>query len=331
MTNSYSTIADMLKQQDGDGNITANIIEMLAPTCNLINDAHVSECNNKTSNISVIRTSMPEPTFRTFYRGAAYTKSGVNQVTDTCGQLTDYSRVDKALCDIQKNPAQYRLNEAKAHLMGFQKKIMQTLLYGDMKKDPLAIDGFATRFGKKNTAENTVGKQIVDGGATGSTACTSVFAITFGENDAKLIYPEGTQAGIQHTDKGVETVHTNDGKAYEAYVDYYEWWVGLAVGNYKSSARLANISVEALRAGTVDCESLLLDLYYTIDEFREQGINNTYLYAHPELVKALHKKILNKTNVNLTLDDVGGKKTVKFIDIPIRSTREVSITESVVG
>lgn len=330
MTNSYSTIADMLKQQDGDGKITSKIIEMLAPSCDLINDAFVAECNNKTSNISTIRTAIPEPEFRTFYRGAAFSKSGNNQVTDTCGQLTDYSRVDKSLCDIQKNPAQYRLNEAKAHLLGFHKKIMKSLLYGDMKKDPLGFDGLSTRFGKKSSVLNSVGAQIVDGGAS-SGDCTSVFLITWGENDTKLLYPEGTTAGIKHVDKGQETVHTAEGKAYEAYIDYYEWWVGLAMGNYKSSARLANISVSALRAGTVDVENLLLDLYYAVDDDREKGLNNSYIYANKEVIKALHKKILNKTNVNVSYEQAGGKPIMKFIDIPLRSCKEVKLDEAVVA
>lgn len=329
MTNSYSTIADMLKQQEGDGNITSKIIEMLAPTCDLINDAYVAECNNKTSNITTIRASLPEPEFRTFYRGAKFTKSATKQIVDTCGQLTDYSNVDKSLCDIQKNPAQYRLNEGEAYLQGFHAKIMKTLLYGDLKKDVLAFDGFATRYGKKNSAENSIGNQIVDAGATGDALCTSVYAVTFGEKHTKLLYPENTHAGILHKDLGEVTADDIDGKKYQAYRDYYEWWVGLAVGNYKSSARLANIPVEKLRAGTVDIENLLIDLYYKIKDDKAGG--NTFFYANSEVCKALHKKAISKTNVNLSLEQIGGKQIVHFIDIPIRSCKEVRIDEKVVN
>lgn len=329
MTNSYSTIADMLKQQDGDGNITSKIIEMLAPSCDLINDAYVSECNNKTSNITTIRASLPEPEFRTFYRGAKFTKSANKQVVDTCGQLTDYSCVDKSLCDIQKNPAQYRLNEGEAHLQGFHKKIMKTLLYGDMKKDVLGFDGFATRYAKKNSAENSIGNQIVDAGTTGDALCTSVYAVTFGEKHTKLLYPENTHAGITHKDLGEVTEEDVERGKYQAYRDYYEWWVGLAVGNYKSSARLANISITDLRAGTVDIENLLIDLYYKINSDREGG--KTFFYANDEVCKALHKKAASKTNVHLSLEEIGGKPVVHFIDIPIRSCKEVRNDEKVVS
>lgn len=329
MAHSYSSIADMLKQQEGDGSITANIIELLKPSCDLINDAYVAECNNKTSNISTIRTSIPEPEFRGFYRGASFTKSDNRQVVDTCGQLTGYSNVDKSLCDIQKNPAQYRLNEAEAHLQGFHSKIMKTLLYGDMKTDQLGFDGFAKRYGKLSTTENSVGNQIVNAGATGAANCTSVYAVTFGDKHTKLIYPEGTKAGITHKDLGEVTAEDANHKFYQAYRDYYEWWVGLAIGNYKSSARLANISVSDLRAGNVDIENLLIDLYYKIKDERNGG--KTFFYANSEVCKALHKKAVAKTNVNLTIEQVGGKPIVYFIDIPIRSTKEIKNDEAVVS
>lgn len=330
MTNSYSSLADVFTQTDGKGNITSKVIELLAPACDLINDAYVGECNSKDSNVSIIRTSMPEPEFRAYYQGAAKTSSKTRKVVDTCGQLTDYSVVDKTLCDRQKNPGQFRLNEAKAHLMGFQKKIMKTMLYGDTKNSPLGFDGFARRYSKIDTKENSIGKQIIDGGAT-SGDCTSVFFITFGENDTKLLYPEGSKAGIIHQNLGEVTEKDENNKEYQAYKDYWEWTVGLAVGNYKSNARIANISVEKLRSGEVDVESLLLDAYYAIDDDREKGSNNTFIYASKEFYKALHKKILNKTNVNLTYGDVGGKKILQFIDIPLRSCKEISMAESVVS
>ena len=330
MTNSYTTLAGMFTQQDGEGNIASKVIEMLAPACDLINDAYVGECNSKDSNVSVIRTKLPEPEFRAFYQGAKKTASATRKVVDTCGQLTDYSVVDKTLCDRQKNPGQYRLNEAQAHLMGFQKKIMKSMLYGDTKSDPLGFDGLARRYGKKSTTENTIGKQIIDGGAT-SGACTSVFLITFGENDTKLLYPEGSKAGIIHENCGVVQERDDKGKEFQAYKDYWEWNVGLAVGNFKSNARVANISVEELRKGNIDCESLLLDLYYATDDDRVNGLNKSFIYASKEFYKQLHKKILNKTNVNLSFGDYAGKKVMQFIDIPLRSCKEIRMDEDVVS
>lgn len=329
--NSYHTVADTLKETDGEGKIVSNIIEMLAPSSALIEDAYIQECNNKTSHISVIRTSIPEPQFRKFYQGAAATDPKSKQVVDTCGQLTDYSIVDASLCDIQKNPAQYRLNQAKGHLQGFTKKIMDSVLYGEKKTNPAGIDGLASRYNKIETKENSIGAQVIDGGATGDAACTSVFAITWGDEHAKLIYPEGTQAGIKHLNRGEVDAKDAQGKEYRAYKDYFEWWFGLSLGNYKSSARLANIDVTELRKGTIDVENLLLDLYYAVDDDREKGSGNTFIYANKEFYKALHKKILNKQNVNLSFSEVGGKKIMQFIDMPIRSCKEVRLDEAVVA
>lgn len=330
MTNSYTTLAGMFTQQDGKGNIASQVIEMLAPACDLINDAYVGECNSKDSNVSVIRTKLPEPEFRAFYQGAKKTASDTRKVVDTCGQLTDYSVVDKTLCDRQKNPGQFRLNEAKAHLMGFQKKIMKSMLYGDTMSDPLGFDGLARRYGKKSTAVNTIGKQIIDGGAT-SGACTSVFFVTFGENDTKLLYPEGSEAGIKHDNCGVVQERDAQGREFQAYKDYWEWNVGLAVGNFKSNARVANISVEELRKGNIDCESLLLDLYYATKKDRVDGLNKSFIYASDEFYLQLHKKILNKTNVHLTFDDYAGKEVMRFLGVPLRYCSEIRMDEDVVS
>ena len=45
--------------------------------------------------------------------------------------LDDYSLVDKKLADLNGNTAQFRLNEAEAHIQGMNNKVQTNIFYGN--------------------------------------------------------------------------------------------------------------------------------------------------------------------------------------------------------
>ena len=62
--NTYLTLKDMYSQMEGDGKVTATIIDLFAQSNVILEDAITVECNDGTSHKTTVRNGCPEPEFR---------------------------------------------------------------------------------------------------------------------------------------------------------------------------------------------------------------------------------------------------------------------------
>lgn len=325
----YLTLKDMYAQMEGDGKVTAAIIDLFMSSNAILEDAIAVECNQGTSHKTTVRNGLPQPQFRQFYQGVECQKGDYTPVTDSTSMLDDYSEVDKKLADINGNTAQFRLNEAEAHIQGMNKTAKTNIFYGSKDKNASAFDGLATRYNKLSTKEGELGYQVINAGGTGNNN-TSIFFVTWGDRHTHLIYPKGSKAGLQREDKGQVTVQDAEGRNYEAYRDHFSWDLGLCIRNYRSSARIANIDVTKLSGEDApNLIDLMIDAYYRIEEHAVNG--KTVIYANNTIRTWLHKQAIAKRNVNLTIDNVAGKPIVNFLGLPIKLCSEILNTEQKVA
>ena len=325
----YLTLRDMYAQMEGDGKVTAAIIDLFMSSNAILEDAIAVECNQGTSHKTTVRNGLPPPHFRQFYQGVECQKGDYTPVTDSTSMLDDYSEVDKKLADINGNTAQFRLNEAEAHIQGMNKTAKTNIFYGSKDKNASAFDGLATRYNKLSTKEGELGYQVINAGGTGNSN-TSIFFVTWGDRHTHLIYPKGSKAGLQREDKGQVTVQDAEGRNYEAYRDHFSWDLGLCIRNYRSSARIANIDVTKLSGEDApNLIDLMIDAYYRIEEHAVNG--KTVIYANNTIRTWLHKQAIAKRNVNLTIDNVAGKPIVNFLGLPIKLCSEILNTEQKVA
>lgn len=323
--NSYLSLADLRKQQNKNDEV-ADIIEIMAEQNDMIADAPTFECNEGNSHLTTIRAGLPAPTWRKLYEGVQPTKGTTTQVRDTTGFMEDWSEIDAKLVEKAKNPAKFRMNEAKAHIMGISQELARTMVYGDTATDPEKFTGLAARFGD-TSADN--GAQIVDGGGTGSDN-TSVWFVTWGEQTCHLLYPEGSELGVRRKDLGVETKEKSDGSLYEVYREKFGMDVGMSVRDWRAIARLANIDVSDLTGDAsagADLIDLMIDAYYQLDN-PGMASGNTVIYTSRTVAKFLHKQAMNKTNVELTLEEFAGRKVPMFLGHPIRRMDSILETEA---
>ena len=325
----YLTLKDMYAQMEGDGKVTAAIIDLFMSSNAILEDAIAVECNQGTSHKTTVRNGLPQPQFRQFYQGVECQKGDYTPVTDSTSMLDDYSEVDKKLADINGNTAQFRLNEAEAHIQGMNKTAKTNIFYGSKDKNASAFDGLATRYNKLSTKEGELGYQVINAGGTGNNN-TSIFFVTWGDRHTHLIYPKGSKAGLQREDKGQVTVQDAEGRNYEAYRDHFSWDLGLCIRNYRSSARIANIDITKLSGEDApNLIDLMIDAYYRIEEHAVNG--KTVIYANNTIRTWLHKQAIAKRNVNLTIDNVAGKPIVNFLGLPIKLCSEILNTEQKVA
>lgn len=333
------SLADVLSRTDPDGNIST-IIEVAERSNPLIRHAVYQECNDGSKHQSVIRTGIPEPAFRRYNQGVQPSKSTTVPVVDTTGMIEDYCEVDKSLADLSGNSAAFRASEAAAKMQGFNNFVARNFFYGSTKVTPEGFMGLDARYNDPTAAS---GRQLVNGGGSGSDNASAWF-VTHGPRGCQLLYPKGSAAGFQHNDLGESTKQEGSGatrKLQQIYLDHMKWDIGMALGDWRSCARVCNIDISALTADAAtgaNLLDLLIDAEEELDTASAVGVDmngnlvegKTVLYVSRTVAKFLRKQALNKANVNLTVNEVAGKRVTMWGEYEVHRIDALSETEAAI-
>ena len=324
LTANNPTLLDVAKRLDPEGKIAA-IVEILNATNPVLDDLTFVEGNLPTGHRTTIRTGLPTPTWRKLYGGVQPTKSTTVQVTDSCGMLEAYAEVDKALADLNGNTAAFRLSEDAAHIEAMSQEMASTLFYGNEGTEPEAFTGLAPRYNSKS-AQNA--DNIIDAGGTGSDN-TSIWLCVWGPQTGFGIYPKGSTAGLQMTDKGQVTVENVDGNGgrMEAYRTHYRWDAGLTIRDWRYFVRIANIDVSDLDT-VANTKNIINWMIQASERIPELGKGRAAFYMNRRLREKLRLGILEKISTNLTWETVSGERVMTFDDIPVRRTDALVNTEA---
>ncbi len=315
LNGSALTLLDCAKRTDPKGKI-AYIVEMLAQDNAMLDDALWMECNQKTTHRATMRTSLPTVAWKLLNQGTAPSKSTTAQVQFGTGILEGWSEidVDTIIGDVKKA----RQSEALAHIEAMAQEMQQTMLYGTAA-NPEEFVGFASYYDL--LADNS-GENIVDAGGTGSDNM-SMYLIGWGDRSAYGLFPEGSTAGLDQEDLGIETQETTAGVGglrNRVYREHFKWKAGLCVEDWRKSVRIANIDKSALIADGAGTTVKLIE--YMIDATHRQykpGSVNSAFYCNRVVAKMLDIQAQNKTNAYLTVGIEEGKRKVSFRGIPIRT------------
>jgi hypothetical protein len=322
----YLTLVDLFKQQEGDGKVTAQIIEMLAETNQILDDMVVMPCNNGTKHLTTSRTGLPAGTWRRLYQSVQPTKSVVRQVTDTTGMLESWSEVDSKLVSLSANPGQFRMNESAAFIEGMSNDMANTIFYGNTDTDPEQFMGLAPRFNSLS-AEN--GGQIVDAGGTGGDNC-SIWFVVWGERTCHGLYPASETAGLGREDKGKVTKETSSG-LYDVHREKFTWDLGMSVRDWRYVSRIANIDNSLALAGSVQLYDYMRKAYYQLQQRRVTG-GRAAIYCNTDMLEVLDALASNQgasdSFVRLTRGQLDGKEVVTYRGIPIRECDALLNTEA---
>jgi hypothetical protein len=326
--NSFLGLADVYKRTDQNRNIVP-VIEALNILNPLMEDAVMIEANQGTKHLSTIRTGLPQVTWGKLYQGIPQGKSTTTQVEDTTGFFEGLSTIDERLLEISKSPAEVRMSEAEPYLESMAQEATTNFFYADTATTPERFKGIAARYNAIGSFG--AGNQIIDAGGTGSDN-TSVWFVTWGTNQTSLIYPEGTTAGVSRQDMGRQRVLDDLGNPYFAKEEMFRQHLGCRVGDWRFNARVANISVSAMQAGTLDLFKFLRTAYYRLQTRRNARIGNggmvspgkTVMYANRAVLEYLDALSTNSgqtdNKIRLVPDDLAGKEVQVYRQMPIRET-----------
>ncbi len=320
-----ATLGDVAKRLDKDGKID-KIVEMLKDTNEILEDMQFQEGNLPTGHKTTIRTGLPVAAWRMLNYGVPQSKSQTQQITDTCGMLEAYAEVDKDLADLNNNTAAFRLSEDQAFLQAMNKEMAETLFYGDTSKNPERFLGLAARFSSLDPKKAATAENVIDAGGTGS-KLTSIFLVAWGANTVFGIYPKGSKAGFQHKDLGEVTLQMTlpDGRTgqYQGYRTHYKWDIGLVVRDWRYIVRICNIDL-----ATITDDKLINLMIEASERLPDERLGRPIWYMNRSTRTKLRLARLNKNNVQLSADEVEGKKVLSFDGIPVKRCDGISLTEA---
>ncbi|WP_461521162.1 major capsid protein [Porticoccus sp.] len=324
--NRFVDLIDVYKGQDGMGN-TVPVIEMLNEMNPILDDAIAVECNKGTRHLHTVRTGLPEVSWGKLYQGITQSKSTKAQVEDTTGFVEGLSTVDSRLLALSGDPGAVRLSEAQSYLEAMNQEVGSKLFYGNSASDPEEFMGLAPRFNDLSAAN---GKQIIDAGGVGADN-TSIWFVTWGDNQTQLLYPKGTTAGVSRMDMGEQRVLDGSGNPYYAKEEKFEWHVGVAVKDWRYVSRIANIDVSELQAGNVAVYDFMRKAFYRLQNRRVAG-GRVAIYCNRDVLEALDALATNAgasdSFVRLKPMEIEGKEVQTYRGIPIRETDSLVNTEA---
>jgi len=324
--NSFIGIIDMLKGAGGTDAQIGEVVEALRQLNPLMEDAVTTEANMGTYHRHTIRTGLPDVAWGRIYQGIPQSKSTTQQVDDTTGFVEGLSTIDERLLEIATNPGAVRLSEARSYLESMAQEVQRGFFYHDTATTPERFKGLSARYAK--LGGGGAGNQVIDAGGTGSDNM-SVWFVTHGDPYTTLIHPKGTKAGVTREDMGRQRTTDPNGGVYYVQEELFRQHVGVAVRDWRFNARVANISLSALIAGTVDLNAKMRQAYYKLQGRRAAkmsgdvpSMGRTVIYMNRTAMEALDALSTDRTNGALILkqEELQGQEVTTWRGMPIRET-----------
>lgn len=308
------TLVEVAKRKDPNGEMSA-IVEALNQENAIVQDAVWREANDTFSNKTVRRSALPSGSWRKLNSGVAFEASTTVEMVDVIGLLETWAQNDIETINAFPNPMQARNDEAMAFVEGLGQTMASTMVYGNAATTPEKFTGLAPRMPDIAATTN-----VINEGGTGSDL-TSIYVVDWGPTSAYMVYPKNSMAGLEHKDKGIETVRDSSGNMYEAYVDKFSWKAGLVVKNAKSIARVANI--ESGSSNSFDEDNLI-----TLMNRMTKGPGRR-IYVNQNVMTQMEIRAKDKTNIHYsTVEGIAPGPVTFFKGVPVRLVEQIIQTEA---
>lgn len=334
-----ATLLDIAQQTDPKGNPT-RVIEVLHQMNPLLQVLPAEAANAPMGNRVTIRGALPTVQRTKVNQGVPLSKSGAYQHIDTIGMFEAMADIDikEKLVVGEEAFNNYRWNEESAFHEAFAQQVAEEAIYGDERVNGSGFTGLAARLAALSSLKT--GAQVRSAGLVSGSDGTSIYIVDAGgARGAKVIYPEKgaypaggeATAGLYVRDCGEVPSKDEDQNHLQVYRTHYLWLVGLAIGDPRKIARLANIDVSDANLESPTQGKLIRMLTDILNAMPSPADSKRVLFTSTEIVSAFFKQAMDKSNAALSMQDYLGKPTAHFWGNPIMILDKVSNNESTVA
>lgn len=318
-----ATLYDMAARLGKDGKeADQRVVELQAQTNDIWTVLPFKPCNDGTKEKIMLRNDLPDVAWRMLNSGSMPDKSAVKQASYTTGGLEALAEIDERMLAINRNSNVWRLSENTAHQEAMSQKMCQTIFYGDEKINPAGFTGFSAHYYSKANQDALYADQIIDAGGTAEDKLTSLWIMTFGMDTVYGIHPETIPTGYRYKDNGRIQMMDAAGGKFWGYQSQYNWDMGIAIRDPRYIVRLANIDLTQT-SSTTFIDSLIT----AFNQIHNPDHGRTVILCNRKVETYLAILAAKKENVNLRIDEFGGKKITHFWTAPILRNDAILTTE----
>lgn len=351
LSSTSGTLIDITKSSP-----VGETVNMMSQQNDILLDMYFKEANCGTSEKVNLMVGLPNVYFTRINQPVPSSKASTAEVRIDTAMLEGWSVLDKRAYDMEGGSEYvsiggtevakgdiYRAQQDLGFLSQMNNTMAETLFYGNSSQTPEEFTGFATQY---SSLSATNGVNILNAGGSGSDN-TSIWMVCWGQNTCYGIYPKGTMGGFSQRDLGLCQPQTVTGVSttgeLEQYKTHYSWGCGLAVKDWRSVVRIANIDVSDLQSqsGTqaIDAATNILNLMSDALHKPVQGSligSRVVFYMNSTVYSALMKMGLNKSS-NAVAFEPGisqfgqAPRWGTFLGYPIRRCDALLNTESAVS
>jgi hypothetical protein len=319
----YYTIADAAKAMPGPDGKPLPIYDALRRKSTIVADAVWKAASHPDYHRAQISDKAITATKVAINEGIVGTKKTFRQTDFYMARYEDNSLVDVRVKEYYPDILEHRnsVDTLKAKDIAFQ-------FDGGVLTETLGTDGkgYVGLQGYLNKLNSTDATKLVYG-ASGGSARTSIYLVSWGEDTCHLIHPKGSKTfGVSTEDMGKVRVEDGSGNPYWAYETWLTMKGGLAVQNMKSIARVANIASGTDGVfGSANIMKLINRIY---PQMHTSG--KVYAYMSPLMWGHFQDWVQDKANINYKVDDFG-KPFQEFAGITWRISENISNDETAVA
>ncbi len=317
----WPTLLDVQTRLDPTG-ATADIVEMLQQTNEVLLDAPWFEGNLPTGHQVTQRTGLPAVYYRRINQGVPHSKSTTAPIVVTASMLEAMSKIDERLVEL--NGKGWMLSEQAAFAEAMNQQVAETMFYGSTSTTPDEFTGLAVQYSDLTNAASKA--NIIDAGGAGSDN-TSLWLVTWGQQGSYMIYPKGAQGALQYEDLGRHIATDDDGNEFMAFRGHWKMRPGFCVANWMANVRIANIDVSNL-VNESSAADLLKLMTKAVHKVPKNIAGKKAFYCNRTVFTMLDIQAQNKANVYLTVGEEEGRPKVSFRGIPIRTVDQITDAES---
>lgn len=325
------TLVDAAKEFGPDGK-ALRIAQLLTQKNEVLLDMVVREGNLPTGERAMQQTGLPTSYYRLLNQGIQPSKDTSVQVDFHCAILEARTQVDKDIAELNGNLGEFRFRRAKPQIEGLNQKTSNTLFYGTAAnpEEFIGLGAYYNAISGANNADN-----IIDALGVGSDN-TSIWLLGWGEDTVCGIYPKGSKAGILHEDLGLQDAFDSNNYRFRAYLDWWQWKLGVAVIDWRYAVRICNIDVSDLLAGNVAAADLVKYMSRAIDIVPSFGDCRPAFYMNRLCRSMLREQAMtDKKTTGLTIPEASKQfgdpvrpGDLNFLGIPVRLVDKISKAEA---
>lgn len=327
------TLVDFMKMVGADQKVLT-CAQTLARKNPIVREVPIMEANQALTHIGNRQGALPTVGKRALNDGVLTAAHKEVPVTAPMSLFETMSKVDEEIIRLAGAARDaVRTRKDMAFVEALTQAVADEIFYGSLGDDALGFNGLATKFNSSTAYPNGDSSWYYNvqlAGGDGSDT-TSIWAIEWGPEKAHLIYPKGTQAGLEIADKGLQKVSgITSSTEYFAWMTQFKWRVGLYVQDERCVQRIANVETASAATEYIFDDDMLIRALNQLPDMGENPF--TRIYVNRTIRTQMDIRLKDKNNMNYTsIADAFGKPVLFFRGVPVQVCDAILNTETVIS